>query len=224
LFRSTTSDLWAIFAGGPARSIVNFIKLFIARLTIKIARYRLVGEPPPDVPVTVLVAAPHTSNWDFFLMLSMAWSSGLSPVWLGKQELFKGPMGWLMRKLGGIAVDRKNPHGLVERLVTDTASSQHYCLVVPAEGTRSKGDYWKTGFYRIAREANVPITLSFLDGPSRTGGFGPSFTPTGNVRADMDLIRAFYADKGGVVPANKTEPRLRDEPESDDETVDRSAS
>ncbi|MGQ0432383.1 MAG: 1-acyl-sn-glycerol-3-phosphate acyltransferase [Microthrixaceae bacterium] len=169
------------------------------------------NRPPADVPVCVLVAAPHTSNWDFFLMLGMAWRSGLSPKWLGKQEMFASPLGPLFRALGGVAVDRDNPGSLVADLVARAGASTSLALVVPAEGTRTKSEYWKSGFYRIAEEAKIPIVLSYLDGPTRTGGFGPALRPTGDVRADMDVIRAFYADKQGVKPANKTEPRLRDE-------------
>ena len=84
-------------------------------------------------------------------------------------------------------------------------------LVVPVEGTREKGDYWKSGFYRIASEADIPIVPSFLDGPTRTGGSGPTVIPSGDLSADMDKFRAFYADKRGVKPKNKTTPRLREE-------------
>lgn len=176
-----------------------------------IARYRLVNRPPEDVPVCVLVAAPHTSNWDFFLMLAMAWQSGLRVRWLGKEQMFAGPLAPVFRALGGVAVDRADPGPLVADLAAHASGADRLAIVVPAEGTRTKGEFWKSGFYRIATEADVPIVLAYLDGPSRTGGFGTVIHPGGDVAADMDLVRAFYADKGGVRPANKTEPRLRDE-------------
>jgi 1-acyl-sn-glycerol-3-phosphate acyltransferase len=159
----------------------------------------------------VLVAAPHTSNWDFFLMLAMAWQSGLSLRWLGKKEMFVGPMAPLFRALGGVAVDRERPGSLVEDLVTHAGRATSLALVIPAEGTRAKRDYWKSGFYRIATDARIPIVLSALDGPSRTGGYGPVIHPSGDVSADMDVVRAFYADKAGVKPKYKTTPRLREE-------------
>ncbi len=187
------------------------IKQIIARIVLLVSRFRLVNRPPDGAPVCVLVAAPHTSNWDFILMLAMAWRSNLKPRWLGKREMFRGPFGPFFRALGGVAVDRANPGPLVADLAAHAGTSTSLAIVVPAEGTRDKGEYWKSGFYRIAREANIPIVLSYLDGPSRTGGFGPVIHATGNVTADMDLIRAFYADKGGVKPKNKTEPRLREE-------------
>ena len=84
-------------------------------------------------------------------------------------------------------------------------------MIIAAEGTRKKGDYWKSGFYRIARQTGLPISMGFIDGPTRTLGFGPSFMPTGDVVADMDLVRAFYADKRGVNAGRWAEPRLREE-------------
>lgn len=161
--------------------------------------------------MAVLVAAPHTSNWDFPLMLAMAWDAGLSPRWLGKKEMFTGPLAPIFRALGGVAVDRKNAAGLVDELVSHAKGSDTLAIVVPAEGTRSKGQYWKSGFRRIAADAGIPYILTYLDGPSRTGGFGPALHPTADVKADMDLVRTFYADKAGVKPANKTDPLLREE-------------
>lgn len=174
------------------------------------SRYRLVGEAPHH-PVCVLVAAPHTSNWDFFLMLAMAWRSGLSPVWLGKKEMFRGPFAWLFRRLGGIAVDRQSPAGLVESIIADAKAGSSMAIVIPPEGTRTKKEYWKSGFYRIARGAGVPIVLSYLDNPTRSGGFGPTIMPTDDVVADMDKVRAFYADKHGVKVGRFTPPLLREE-------------
>ncbi len=186
------------------------IKKLIARITLLLARYRLVGSPPAEESF-VLVAAPHTSNWDFPLMLAMAWQAGVRVRWLGKESLFRGVYGPIMRALGGISVTRDDPAGLVESLVLDIKEGDPFALVVPAEGTRGKGDYWKTGFRRIAAAADVPIVLSYLDGPTRTGGFGLVMRPTDDVGADMDRVREFYSDKFGLKPENKTEPRLREE-------------
>ena len=187
------------------------IKRLLARVVLFVLRYRVASPPPEGVPVSVLVAAPHTSNWDFPLMLAMAWQCGISPRWLGKQEMFAGPFRPLLKALGGVPVDRDDPGSLVTDLVAHAGESDSLALLIPAEGTRAKGQYWKSGFYRIACDADIPIVLSYLDGPTRTGGFGPVIHPTGDVSADMELVRAFYADKGGVNPANKTEPRFKDE-------------
>lgn len=186
------------------------MRSILSWLILKIGRYRLVNEAP-DEPVMVLVAAPHTSNWDFPLMLAMAWKAGLSPKWLGKKEMFAGPMAPLFRAMGGIPVDRAAAAGLVDSIASDARSTSSLALVVPAEGTRSKGEYWKSGFFRIARDAEIPIVLCYLDGPSRSGGFGPTIDPSTGVSSVMDEVRSFYADKGGVKPVNKTEPRLREE-------------
>lgn len=177
---------------------------------LKISRYRVVGDPP-TAPVCVMVAAPHTSNWDFPLMLAMAWISGINPVWLGKKEMFWGPLAPLFRAMGGIPVDRENPKDLVAQVAARSRAGHVNAIVIPPEGTRSKGEYWKSGFRRIAADAGIPIVLTYLDGPTRTGGFGPLFHATDDVVADMDLIRAFYADKGGVKPSRFTPPLLREE-------------
>jgi len=191
------------------------MRLLLARAVLGISRYRIIGAPPTD-PVCVLVAAPHTSNWDFFLMLAMAWQSDLSPVWLGKREMFWGPLGPLFRRMGGIAVDRESPAGLATTLAERARGGHLQAIVIPPEGTRAHGQHWKSGFRRIAADAGIPIVLTFLDGPSRTGGFGPAFRPTDDVGADMDRIRAFYADKRGVKPNRFTTPRLREEVDQPD--------
>jgi 1-acyl-sn-glycerol-3-phosphate acyltransferase len=186
------------------------MRMLLARLVLFVSRYRIVGDPP-DAPVCVMVAAPHTSNWDFILMIAMAWRSGIDPVWLGKKEMFWGPLAPLFRAMGGIAVDRQNPAGLAD-LVADRARAGHVsAVVIPPEATRSLGTHWKSGFRRIAADAGVPIALTFLDGPTRTGGYGPVFHPTDDVSADMDVVRAFYADKQGVRPGRFTPPLLREE-------------
>lgn len=130
--------------------------------------------------------------------------------WLGKKELFRGPAGPVMRALGGIPVDRANPEHLVEQV---TARAQHdsgFLLVVTPEGTRS-GEGWRSGFYRIAFAAKLPVTLGFVDGTTKTAGLGPTLSLTGDVVADMNEVRAFYRDKQGVRPHLRTEPRLHDE-------------
>ena len=144
-------------------------------------------------------------------MIAMAWATGVEPVWLGKQEMFSKPLGWIFRRLGGIAVDRENPVGLVDSLVTRAQGGGTVAILIPPEGTRSKGEYWKSGFRRIAVGADVPVLLSFLDGPTRTGGFGPTLMMTDDIHADMDQIRAFYEDKHGMRPGLFTPPKLREE-------------
>jgi 1-acyl-sn-glycerol-3-phosphate acyltransferase len=159
----------------------------------------------------VLIGAPHTSNWDFVLMLGIAWRYGIDVRWLGKASLFAGWRGPIMRRLGGIPVDRSDPSRVVAEVVARIRSGEVFGLVVTPDGTRGANAYWKSGFYRIARQTGLPITLAFLDVPSRTVGWGPTFHPTGDVSADMDVLRDFYADKTGFNPEGFTPPRLREE-------------
>jgi 1-acyl-sn-glycerol-3-phosphate acyltransferase len=180
----------------------------LARTIVRRAGYRMVGEVPPT---GILVGAPHTSNWDFITMLLVMWHDGAHPRVLVKQQLFRGPLGWVLRRFGGVPLDRGNPAGVVSGLVDEARSGEPFRLIIAAEGTRTKGDFWKSGFLRISRDTGLPITLAFFDPPTKTMGFGPTFHPSGDVGADMDLVRAFYADKHGIKPANATEPRLREE-------------
>lgn len=160
----------------------------------------------------VFVGAPHTSNWDFVVAAMVMWHNGLPLRVLVKKELFVGPLAWVLRAFGGIPLDRADAGGVVQGLVADAAESDRpFVLVVAAEGTRTKGAYWKSGFYRVARDANLPIILGFVDHETRTMGIGPTLLPTGDISADMDAVRAFYADKYGIKPAHRTEPRLREE-------------
>lgn len=179
-----------------------------ARLVLRLARWRTVGDVPSS---GILVGAPHTSYWDWVLMLLMMWSGGVPPRVLIKAEVMRTPLGPLLRANGGIPLDRQNPAAVVRKLLAKAKTGEPFLLIIAAEGTRKKGDFWKPGFYRIARQSGLPISMGFIDGPTRTMGFGPSFMPTGDVVADMDVVRAFYADKHGIHPQLRTEPRLREE-------------
>ena len=186
------------------------MKRLIVRALLFVSRYRMVGTT--DERVGIFVGAPHTSNWDFLIGLMVMWHNGLPFRALVKKETFKGPLGWLLLRLGGIPIDRDNPVGIVRQIITEASQTEKpFVLVIAAEGTRKEGEYWKSGFYRIARAARIPIILGYVDHDTRTMGVGPAIRPTRDIVADMDAIRAFYADKGGVKPKNKTTPRLREE-------------
>lgn len=144
-------------------------------------------------------------------MLGIAWASGIEPGFLAKKELFRAPFGAMLRGVGGIEVDRENPGRLVSELATRAASGTPFALVIAPEATRGRAPGWKSGFYRIAQEAQVPIVLGFVDGPTRRGGFGPTLVPSGDLDADMEIVRAFYVDKHGVVPDRASPVRLRTE-------------
>lgn len=186
------------------------LRSLAARFFWNVSRWELSTRPAPDRP-TVLLGAPHTSNWDFVLMLGIAWRLGIDMHWLGKASLFAGWRGPVMRALGGIPVDRANPARVVEDMVRQVHSGETFGLVVTPDGTRSGHTHWKSGFYRIARETGLPVTLGYVDRTTMTTGLGPTIDLTGDVAADMDRIRAFYADKAGFHPGKRVEPRLVDE-------------
>lgn len=186
------------------------IRSLASRFFWLISRWELSTQPAPDRP-TILLGAPHTSNWDFLLMLGIAWRLGLDMHWLGKASLFAGWRGPMMRALGGVPVDRANPARVVEDMVQQVDSGETFGLVVTPDGTRSGNTHWKSGFYRIAWETGLPVTLGYVDRTTMTTGLGPTIDLTGDVAADMDRIRAFYADKAGFHPGKRVEPRLVDE-------------
>lgn len=168
----------------------------------------------PELEQCVVIAAPHTSNWDFVWMKVMAWSLGWQINWLGKHSLFEGLFGLagpVMRAWGGVPVDRRGKQDLVSQVIARFNAGEKLMLAIPAEGTRSRSDNWRSGFYHMAKGANVPIVLSFLDFGSRTGGVGPAIHTTDNLSADMDRIRAFYADMHGKYPELSGPAVLREE-------------
>lgn len=182
----------------------------ISRLFLKLTGWEPEGDRPTP-PKFVLIAAPHTSNWDFPYLIALSAVYGVRLRWVGKHTLFRFPFGWLMRALGGISVDRRRSGNMVSRMAEIVREADEIALAVPAEGTRSRVEHWKSGFYHVAREAGVPIVLGFLDFKRRRGGFGPAIVPTGDLRADMDRIRAFYADKIGKNPERFGPVRLKEE-------------
>jgi 1-acyl-sn-glycerol-3-phosphate acyltransferase len=173
-------------------------------------RWTVEGDVPSQKKF-VLVAAPHTSNWDFVLALAALCVKGLSASWMGKDTLFRGPAGTLFRALGGIAIERSRHHHYVDAMVREFSRRDRFVLLLTAEGTRSLARCWKSGFYHIALGARVPICLGYLDYSRRRMGFGPLLWPSGNVKGDMDLIRGFYADKTGKHPDKVTPPFLMEE-------------
>jgi 1-acyl-sn-glycerol-3-phosphate acyltransferase len=190
----------------PARTLFNtpLISTALRGLSRGWLRWRgweVQGALPPEARRSVFIAAPHTSNWDLPYTLMAAFALGLRIHWLGKASLFRWPFGGVMRWLGGIAVDRSRPGGLVasaaEVLAGDGPALQ---LVVPPEGTRGRTRHWKTGFWHIARLANVPIVLAYMDYERRVCGLGPLFTPGDDVEADLVVIKRFYAPIKGRRP------------------------
>ncbi len=161
---------------------------------LKLAGWQVQGALPAQAQKSVLIAAPHTSNWDLPYTLMVAFVLRLNIYWMGKASIFRFPFGPLMRWLGGIAVDRAKSNNLViasAQAIQDADGALQ--LIVPPEGTRSKTRYWKTGFYHIAVTAQVPIVMAYMDYQRKISGLGPIFVPTGDLEADMVQIKAFYA-------------------------------
>ena len=184
----------------------------IARGCLGAFGWRAVGSRPSAARY-VLIAAPHTSNWDFPLMLLCGMALGVWPAWVGKHTLFRPPFGWLMRALGGIQVHRDAAHHMVEQLAQQFAAAPALALAMPPEGTRSLAPHWKSGFYHVATRAHVPVALGYLDYARKEGGIGAPILPSGDLHADMDRIRAFYADKTGCHPELQGPIRLPAEDE-----------
>ena len=165
-----------------------------SRWILRRAGWTLSGEMPSNTPKSVIIAAPHTSNWDLPYTLLVAFALELNIHWMGKIQIFRFPFNGLMCWLGGIAVDRSKSNNMVSAsadVLRQALAELH--LVIPPEGTRSQSRQWKTGFYYIALEAQVPIVLGFLDFGRKTAGLGPAFVPTGDLNADMVGIKNFYA-------------------------------
>lgn len=200
---------WLDPAGPDSKRTAIAVKRRVAQLFLKLTRFSRVGEPP-TVAKYVLLSGPHTTNWDLLSLLMASWSTGSNLNWLGKHQLFRGPMNRVMRALGGVPVRRDERRGMVESLTDEFAVADHMALAIPAAGTRSYTDHWKSGFYRIALAADVPIGMAFVDYSTRTVGFGPTMTPTDNVEADLDVFRAFYADKRGKFPDQESDIRFRE--------------
>lgn len=178
--------------------VVNTLLRALSLSYLKLAGWRVEGTLPDNARKSVLIAAPHTSNWDLPYTLMVGFALHLNLYWMGKASLFGPPFGAVMRWLGGIAVDRSQSTNLVAasaKALRDAEGSVH--LVIPPEGTRSQTRHWKTGFYWIAHEAGVPIVLAYMDYPRKLSGLGPVFTPTGDIEADMLQIKAYYAQYKG---------------------------
>lgn len=164
------------------------------------------------------MAWPHSANMDGLLMVMMAESIGLEMSWMVKDAVNQPGLGAVVRNFGGVFIDRSRPNGVVGQMVEEFERREEFALVVPPEGTRSRRDYWKSGFYRIALEAKVPLVPGFLDYGRKQGGFGPPIELTGDVHKDMDAVREFYLGGGytGAHPKDVGPILLREEdPQSD---------
>lgn len=171
----------------------------LARSCLRLMGWRVIC--PAALPArAVLIAYPHTSNWDFVHTMLGKAALGLDAHWVGKDTLFRWPFGGLMRALGGIPVNRRERTGFVDAMAARYASTDHLIVAIAPEGTRGWTPGWKTGFYRIARAARVPVLLACVDYRRREVGVIGSLLPTDDAEADMAAIAAVYAGRRGRYP------------------------
>ena len=177
--------------------VVNTALRGLSLAYLRLKGWKVEGSLPANAEKCVLIAAPHTSNWDLPYTLMVAFVLRLNVYWVGKASLFKPPFGQVMRWLGGIAVNREQSTNLVAASAQALqAADGRVQLVIAPEGTRGisgEAPGWKTGFYYIAQGAGTPILMAFLDYAQKRGGLGPTLTPSGEVQKDMETVKAFYA-------------------------------
>ena len=179
--------------------VINVLMRWLSLAVLRIAGWRIEGQAPAEAKY-VLIAAPHTSNWDFPVTLMVCFALRLRVYWMGKSSLFPPVLGGVMRWLGGIPVNRERSGNLVEGTIDAFHTNERLTVIVPPEGTRGNVTHWKTGFYYIAHGAGVPIALGFLDFKRKVGGVGTMFQPTGDIDQDMQKIQAFYEGITGKNP------------------------
>jgi 1-acyl-sn-glycerol-3-phosphate acyltransferase len=165
---------------------------WFCKLYLKWIGWKIGSTLDPSIKKCVLVAAPHTSNYDYPIALATLYACGVKVRFLGKKSLFKFPLGILMRATGGIPVDRSKHTNMVESMVHMFQQHNEFILMIPVEGTRSYVKEWKSGFYHTAMGAKVPIVMGYLDYGKKVAGFGDLFYPTGDYQNDLVAIQTFY--------------------------------
>ncbi|MEP6908221.1 MAG: lysophospholipid acyltransferase family protein [Pseudoxanthomonas sp.] len=169
----------------------NRFTRWLGRSVLRLGGWRIVG-PIPDLSKAVLIVAPHSSNWDGFWGMAAKIAMGLEVRVLGKAQLFWWPLGPLLRRLGAIPVDRRSPQGTIEQAIAIIRSFDRIWFTLTPEGTRKRVEKWKTGFWKIARHAEVPIVMAYFNYPDRTIGIHQVFQTTDNLQQDVALIRDYY--------------------------------
>ena len=168
----------------------------LAASVLRVGGWRMVGQWP-DVAKVVVVVAPHSSVWDAIWGLAAKVAQGLGIVFIGKQEAFVGPLGWWLKLFGGVPVDRSAPGGIVDQVANQIRGSERMWFVLAPEGTRRKVEKWKTGFWKIARRAQVPVFCVAFNYPDRTIHLGPLVTLSDDMEADVRRVRGLFAGYHG---------------------------
>jgi 1-acyl-sn-glycerol-3-phosphate acyltransferase len=177
--------------------IVCTLMRWISVIGLRLSGWKCEGEKPTS-PKYVLICGPHTSNWDWLIFMAMVFAFRARLYYMAKDSLFRGAKGPLLKWLGGLPIDRSRNTGVVEQMVEQFNKSDSLELAIPPEGTRRRAEKWKTGFYHVAFQAQVPVVMGFLDYENKIGGFGPQFMPTGDIEEDIVLCREFYGPLKGL--------------------------
>ena len=175
---------------------------WLALIIFKVSGWKASGAKP-RIPKYIIIAAPHTSNWDFVYTVCLAFILGIEPRIMMKSTWFCWPMGPFLRWLGAVPIDRSRSHNVVAQSILTFNKHNRMVLVVPPSGTRKKVSYWRSGFYHIAKGAGVPVVLGYLDYRRKVGGVGPTIDITGHMERDMKSIQDFYEHIEGKYPANR---------------------
>ena len=184
------------------------LKLFVKSFLFVIG-WRAEGKPP-DLPKYVMIGVPHTSNWDFLLMLSYMILHDMPMRWMAKASVFRWPFNGFFRRCGGVPIDRSQRKNMVEQMIALLASHDRVVVCVQPEGTRKYTEYWKSGFYYVALGAGVPIALTYMDASRKAFGMGPTVYPSGDIRKDMEVIAEFYRPIVGIRPRNQGPVRVKE--------------
>ena len=176
------------------------MKKALARFLFKMTGWKIDPNPPENIDKCVVAVGPHTSNWDFIIGKLAFVMYGVNAKFLIKKELFFPPLGWFLKWIGGIPVDRKKNNNITTKAISYFKENDSVYLVFTPEGTRNYNPNWKRGFYYIALKANVPIYLCYIDYPNKKGGFHSVFKPTGNVEEDIEKIKSVLKQYKGRFP------------------------
>jgi len=179
--------------------IISSLARLVSIILLKLTGWKVIGEAPANKKC-VIIGAPHTSNWDFALMLAVVFIYRIEVRWMGKDSLFPFPIGYFMEWLGGISINRSKSNRVVGQIVDKYQSSNELRLIITPEGTRSKVEQWKSGFYHIAETAQGPILMGYVDFAKKEAGIYDSFQPTGDYEKDLGKIQAFYSTKTPKIP------------------------
>lgn len=178
---------------------MGFLKS-ISKFILSISGWKVVGELPKEIKKCIIIAAPHTSSWDFVVGRLVYWVYDIPVRFLIKKEMFDNPFGWLLKELGGIPVDRGKRNNMVDYVAALFDRFDALNVIITPEGTRKCTRHWKKGFYYIALKAQVPIAIAFVDYGKKEGGFGPILYPSGDFDEDFKIIEAFYKTKTALHP------------------------